>query len=297
MSASVRARLLTHARQSDRTFNEVLQYYGIERLLYRLSRSRYAGDFVLKGALLFFGLGMALRRPTRDIDFRGYGFNTIEDIESVFSDICEMEVEGDGLLFDPASVKAERIIEDDIYEGVRVRFQGKLGRAIVHMQVDIGFSDQLATAPTWIDYPTILGMPSPRIRAYPLESFISEKFEAIVSLGLVNSRLKDFYDLFVASNVFELDGEPLAEAMATTFAARHTLIPVGIPQGLSEEYVDIRRWQWEAFIQRIGDTGAPTEFGIVVDRLGEFLLPPADAARTESAFRFRWQNEEWALVG
>ena len=164
------------------------------------------------------------------------------------------------------------------------------------MQVDIGFSDQLATEPTWIDYPTILGMPSPRIRAYPLESFISEKFEAIVALGLANSRLKDFYDLYVTSNVFELEGESLAEAIATTFTSRNTPIPDGAPQGLSEEYVDIRRRQWRAFIQRLGDTDVPIEFGTVVDRLGEFLLPPADAARTQAEFRFRWKNDNWEII-
>ena len=197
IAASVRARLRAKARESDQTFNEILQYYGIERLLYRLSRSQYANDFVLKGALLFFGWGIAPRRPTRDIDFRGYKFRTIEDAEEVFRQVCDVTVKEDGLQFDPDSVKAERIIEDEIYEGVRIRFQGKLGKAILHMQVDIGFSDQPATEPAWIEYPTILGMPFPRIRAYPLESFISEKFEAIVALGLANSRLKDFYDLYV----------------------------------------------------------------------------------------------------
>jgi hypothetical protein len=296
IAASVRARLLAKARQSGQTFNEVLQYYGIERLLYRLSKSNYANDLILKGALLFFGWGVPLRRPTRDIDFRGYELNTIENIEGIFRHICGIAVEEDGLEFDPDSVTAERIIEGADYEGVRVRFRGSLGKAIIHMQVDIGFSDRVATEPTWINYPTILGMPSPRIRAYPLESFISEKFEAIVALGLANSRLKDFYDLYVASSAFELNGEPLAEAIATTFTSRNTPIPDGVPEGLSEEFVDIRRRQWQAFIRRLGDTDVPIEFGMVVDRLGDFLLPPADAARTRSKFRFRWKNESWESI-
>jgi predicted nucleotidyltransferase component of viral defense system len=246
MAASVRARLRTKARQRDQTFNEVLQYYGIERLLYRLSRSQYSDNFVLKGALLFFGWGIPLRRPTRDIDFRGYEFSTLEKVEEIFRHICGVRVEEDGLQFDPNSVRAERIIEDETYAGVRVRFQGQLEKAVLHMQVDIGFSDQLATGPTWVDYPTILDMPSPRIRVYPLESFISEKFEALMSLGVANSRLKDFYDLYVASNVFELEGEPLAEAIATTFRSRNTPIPEGVPDGLSDVFVDNRSRQWRA---------------------------------------------------
>lgn len=297
IAASVRAGLLAQARQSDQTFNEILQYYGIERLLFRLSRSHHADSFILKGALLFFGWGIPLRRPTRDIDFRGYGFNTGEGVEEVFKHVCSVTVEDDGLQFDPNSVRAERIIEDDIYEGVRVRFQATLGKAIIHMQVDIGFSDQLATAPTWIDYPTLLGMPPPRIRVYPVESFISEKSEAIVSLGLANSRLKDYYDLYLISSVFELEGESLAEAIATTFTSRNTPIPDGVPQGLSEEFAAVRRRQWQAFIQRLGDTDVPIEFDSVVDRLKVFLLPPADAARTQSEFKFRWQNDNWQSAG
>ena len=296
IAASVRDRLATKARKSDQTFNEVLQYYGNERLLYRLSRSEYADKFILKGALLFIGWGVALRRPTRDIDFRGYEFNTIDHIEEVFRHICGITVEEDGLQFDPDSVKAERIMEDDQYEGIRVRFQGNLGRAIIHMQVDIGFSDAVVTNPEWIDYPTLLDMPSPRIRAYPLENMIAEKFEAMVSLGLGNSRLKDYYDLYVVSRIFEVDGPSLANAIAITFESRNTPIPDGLPAGLSGEYVDMWTNQWEVLTRRFGGIDVPAELSVVVERLRRFLLAPATGARGHSEFKFRWKNDSWRRV-
>jgi len=297
IAESVRDRLHTQARQSGRMFNEVLQYYGIERLLFRLSRSEFGHDFVLKGALAFFAWGVVLRRPTRDIDLRGYCRNSIAYVERVFRDVCRLRVEEDGVWFDPRLVMAERIVEDEAYVGVRVHIEGRLGKAQLHMQVNVGFADELATEPEWLDYPTLLDMPGPRLRVYPLESFVAEKFEVMVDLGLANSRLKDFYDVYVVSELFGVDGERMARAMAITFAARHTPLPEGEPQGLSAEFAKEKGGLWWQFVQRLGDDEMPIDLQKVVERLRGFLLPPAAAARSAAAFGYHWQDGDWKRTG
>jgi hypothetical protein len=293
IAASVRDQLHTQARQSGRTFNEVLQYYGMERLLFRLSRSEFGHEFVLRGALAFFGWGVVLRRPTRDIDLRGYGRNSIEYVERVFRDVCRLRFDDDGVWFYPESVLAERIIEDEAYVGVRVHIEGRLGKALLHMQVNIGFAGELATEPEWLDYPTLLDMPGPRLRVYPLECFVAEKFETMVVLGLANSRLKDFYDLYVVSELFGVDGERMARAITVTFGARHTPLPEDVPPGFSAEFAKEQRGLWWRFVQQLGDDEVPIDLEKVVERLRDFLLPPAAAARLEAAFGYHWKDGKW----
>ena len=297
IATSVRDRLHTQARQSGRPFNEVLQYYGIERLLFRLSQSEYGHEFVLKGALAFFGWGVELRRPTRDINLRGYGRNSVAYVERVFRDVCGLQVEEDGVGFDPRSVMAERIVADGAYVGVRVHIEGRLGKALLHMLLEIGYSDALATAPEWFDYPTLLDMAAPRLRVYPLESFVAEKFETMVALGLANSRLKDFYDVYVVSELLGVDGERMARAIATTFRTRRTPLPEDVPEGLSVEFAKEKRGQWWHFVQPLGDDAMPIELEQVLARLRAFLLPPALAARSQAAFGYHWQDGDWKAAG
>jgi predicted nucleotidyltransferase component of viral defense system len=297
ITASVRDQLQTQARQSGRTFNEVLQYYGMERLLFRLSRSEFGRDFVLRGALAFFAWGVVLRRPTRDIDLRGYGRNSIAYAERVFRDVCRLRVEEDGVWFDPRLVMAERIIEDEAYAGIRVHIEGRLGKAQLHLQVNLGFSGELATEPEWLDYPTLLDMAGPRLRVYPLESFVADKFEAMVDLGLANSRLKDFYDVYVVSELFDVEGERMARAIAVAFRSRQTPLPEGVPQGLSVEFAKEKGGLWWQFVQRVGDDEVPIELQEVMERLRGFLLPPAEAARSAAAFGYHWQDGKWKGTG
>jgi len=225
IAASVHQRLLKRARDSGRPFNEVLQYFAIERFIYRLSKSPSAEKFILKGALMFTAWHVRLSRPTKDIDLLGRIDNSPEVITSAMKEACIQKVEPDGMRFDAETVIATRITEGAEYEGVRVRIQGNLGNARIPLQIDIGFGDVVVPAVSKIVYPTILDFPPPELNGYTMESTIAEKFEAMVKLGIVNSRMKDFYDIWVLSRQFDFDGHVLAMAIRKTFENRRTDIP------------------------------------------------------------------------
>ncbi|MBW2593251.1 MAG: nucleotidyl transferase AbiEii/AbiGii toxin family protein [Deltaproteobacteria bacterium] len=212
MSASVRQRLLNRARSDHRPFNELLQYYAMERFLYRLSQSVHVDRFILKGALMLRVWRSPELRPTMDIDMLGVTSNEKVDIVAQIQDILTVDVETDGLAFDPDSIQAERITEDADYEGIRIRFLGELGTARINMQIDIGFGDVVYPEPEESDFPTMLNSPVPRLLCYSRESSIAEKFEAMVKLGMLNSRMKDFYDIWLLSRQFDFDGAKLAAA-------------------------------------------------------------------------------------
>jgi predicted nucleotidyltransferase component of viral defense system len=197
LPASIQNRLLTQARSSGRPFNELLQYYTIERFLYRLTQSRFADRFVLKGAALFRAWGLATFRPTRDIDLLGYTRNDVENLVSIIQEVCGQDVQPDGIFFDAKAVHGERIKENSDYEGVRIRFGGTLGKARLHLQIDIGFEDIITPGTKIVAYPVILKMPAPKMQGYPPETVVSEKLHAMVFHGSVNSRMKDFFDVWV----------------------------------------------------------------------------------------------------
>jgi predicted nucleotidyltransferase component of viral defense system len=206
LTASVRARLMNLARQGREDFGEVLSRYARERLLYRLSASDYRERFVLKGALLFSYWAGAPHRPTRDLDLLGRGEPDMALLEEAFRDICRAEVEPDGLAFLEDSVRGERIKEEEEYEGVRLRLTAALGNARIPLQVDVGFGDAVVPAPEEVAFPTLLGMPAPQLKAYRRETVVAEKFEAMVKLGMLNSRMKDFYDVWELSQKIRLRG-------------------------------------------------------------------------------------------
>ncbi len=215
VAASVRARLANVARESRRPFQEVLQYYGLERFLYRFSRTEHRSHFLLKGALMLRVWAAPETRPTRDIDLLGFVKNDIEYLEAIVREACN---------FDAASVTGERIKEDADYEGIRIRFTGLLENARIPMQIDIGFGDAVYPAAREISYPTILNCPAPSLRMYPRETVVAEKLEAIVFLGTVNSRMKDFYDIWLLARQFEFSGTDLATAIGKTFEKRGTAL-------------------------------------------------------------------------
>ena len=289
IARSVHQRLLNEAKRTGRPFNELLQYYGMERLLYRLSVSPHAGRFVLKGALLFTAWRAPMYRPTGDIDLLGRLDNSPDSIAAVFRAICRQDVEPDGLVFDADALTAGRIAEDADYAGVRVSIRGQLGNARINLHVDIGFSDVIVPAPIELEYPVILDLPSPHLRGYSRESVVAEKLEAMVKLGELNSRMKDFHDVWYLARHFDFDGPVLAEAVSKTFACRGTTVPPS-PQALTRGFAqsEAKPQQWAAFLRRGKPMGMPDSFAQVVSEIAAFLLPVTEAVGAGSSFDQRW---------
>ena len=290
VGASVRQRLLNKARQTGRPFGELLQYFAMERFLYRLSKSPHADKFVLKGALMLSVWNSPVSRPTMDIDVLGHTDNSLDAIGAIIKDVCRRAVEPDGLMFDADSVLAERITEDADYEGVRVRFRGNLGSARITMQLDVGFGDVVVPAAELWDYPTILELPAPHLLGYSRESMVAEKFEAMVKLGILNSRMKDFFDVWLLSRYFDFDGQILTEAIARTFSARGTEIP-RVPTALTPAFASdtAKATQWRAFTRKTRISGAPEELEEVIVSIAGFLMPIVEALADSRRFNAFWK--------
>lgn len=287
IAASVRQRLLNRARTDQRPFSELLQYYAMERFLYRLSQSPYTQRFVLKGALMLRVWHAPDIRPTMDIDMLGRTSNEEDSIIAQIREILSVEVDTDGLVFDLDSVRAERITEDASYKGIRVRFTGTLDNARVHMQIDIGFGDIVHPEPEESDLPTVLDSPVPRVLCYSRESSISEKFEAMIKLGELNSRMKDFYDIWLLSRQFDFDGVILAEAIRLTFDHRGTALPRVI-EAFSQAFIDAKQVQWSAFHKRLDQEHIPALFSEVVTAVDAFLGPVVAALVSGTSIPTNW---------
>lgn len=292
IEASVKAQLQNKAKETNRPFAEVLQYYGMERFLYRFSKSKYADKFVLKGALLFAVWQIPDRRTTLDIDFLARFDNEVSAIEKVMKDVCETAVEPDGLKFDSESVKGAKIKEDADYEGVRVKFTGFLDRARIPMQIDMGFGDIVYPKTKVIDYPVILDFPKPHLNGYPQESVISEKFEAMIKLGLLNSRMKDFYDIWLMTRQFEFKGANIASAIKKTFNNRKTEIPNKKPLFADEIYDEKsdRQTLWSAFLKKGDIQHAPKTLSETAKAIERFLIEPILALNGNVAFDKTWKS-------
>ena len=286
--ASVRQRLLNLARQTNQDFGFLLTKYALERLLYRLSVSPHRDGFVLKGALLFDVWTEHPHRPTRDLDLWGYGDSSLEKYRRLFSEICDQAVEDDGLNFMADTVAAERIRDEEDYEGVRLLLQVRLGVARISLQIDVGFGDVITPAPIEVEYPTMLDFPAPKLRAYPRETVVAEKFEAMVKLGMANSRMKDFYDLWELSRRFDFEGAILMAAIQATFKRRSTAFPERIPISMRSEFYDApsKRTQWTAFLRKSGLPGET--LGEVVANISAFLLPVISALQKGEPFNRWW---------
>jgi len=293
LDASVHARLQNQARATKRPFQEVLQYYAMERFLYRLSKTPYRARFVLKGALMLHVWDAPLARATKDLDFLGRLDNSLENLERVVREVCAADVEPDGMVFDPASVKAERIKEDTEYEGVRVRFVGLLGKARVAMQIDVGFGDVVTPGAETITYPALLDFPAPELSGYPRETVVAEKFQAMVYLRTLNSRMKDFYDVWLLASQYAFDGALLSKAIAATFTNRETAIdvaPIAFTPDFTEQPSTLV--QWTAFRNKLPNTQCPAKLSETASFLAAFLLPIARACAAGETF-----NQVWAPGG
>ena len=281
IGASVRARLLHRARIENTDFQMLLTRYALERLLYRLSISDQRERFVLKGAMIFAIWQDDLFRPTRDLDLLGHGDPDPATVADSIRSICSVQVPDDGVVFDVAGFEAAPIRDDDEYPGVRVRTGATIAGARLPIQIDVGFGDVITPAAIEIEYPALLDAPAPILRAYPPETVVAEKTETIVSLGIANSRMKDFYDLWMIAQTFTFEGDNLANAIQQTFERRRTPLPEQIPVGLSDRFALEREAQWRAFLARDRLATASDSLVQVVNDLRIFLQPVL--ARTEVA--------------
>jgi predicted nucleotidyltransferase component of viral defense system len=252
LAASLRARLLNVARAKGADYNFLLTIYALERFLYRLSRSAYKSELVLKGAMLFQLWGVNMHRPTRDLDLLAEGVASRETVATKIQNICSMPVEDDGLQFDLSHLSVEDIREESQYGGVRARFIAFLGSAKIAIQIDFAVGDAVTPPPLDIPYPTLLNMPAPHILAYPRETVVAEKLEAIVTRGMSNSRMKDYFDLWFIFTTFEDDLGTTASAIRQTFTRRNQIIPIETPIGITAEFANNpqKLLQWRAFVSR-----------------------------------------------
>ena len=291
ISASVRQRLKNRARSEQRPFAELLQYYAMERFLYRLSRSTHAPNFILKGALMLRVWQAPEYRPTMDIDMLGKTSNDETNIVSQIKEILGTEVEPDGLEFDVDSIRSERITEDADYQGIRIRFPGYLDSARMNMQIDIGFGDIVHPDPEESELPTMLDLPAPRVLCYSRESAIAEKFEAMVKLGILNSRMKDFYDIWLLSRLFDFDGSQLMKAIHLTLNQRGTTVTAKIT-AFQDPFIAEKQVQWAAFRKRLDQEHLPEKFADIVNQVACFLEPVVKAVRADQEFKLTWKSSD-----
>jgi predicted nucleotidyltransferase component of viral defense system len=295
VTASILQRLKNYsqARKEDRGLT--ITNYAIERFLYRMGVSKYADQFVLKGAQLFRMWTNDVYRPTRDLDLLRFGSSDITELEQIFREVCQTETDvQDGIVYIADSVKGQVIREENVYDGVRVNLEFRIGRTGEFMQIDIGFGDAVNPPAQEIIFPSILKMPNPKLKAYSYDTVIAEKVEAMVALGYVNSRMKDFYDVFQLSDKFEFDGQRLSNTIQQTFKRRGTDIPQGSPLAFTKEFSHdpLKQRQWNAFITK--NSLDNISFTTVVDRIVVFIDPIFIALRTSRYFAFSWKsNKQW----
>jgi hypothetical protein len=300
VAASVKQRLLNRARERKEDFNLLLTKYGLERILYRIGHSKYKDSFVLKGALLFELWTEQRYRPTRDADFLSKGESNPERYQQIIEEICNLDVEDDGIRFDQSTVKVEKIKENQDYEGLRVTFTGFMEAARLPVQIDIGFGDAITPGPIETDFPTLLQSPAPRLLSYPRETVIAEKFEAMVKLGIANTRMKDFHDLKTLSELFHFESEPLVNAIRRTFERRKTTLPVDEPPiALTEEfYRDATKTaQWNAFNSKNRFYIQPSSLASVTTSIREFIMPLMQPEILSGEGRLHWEpSKSWIAV-
>jgi predicted nucleotidyltransferase component of viral defense system len=279
LAASVRQRLLNRAREEQRTFQELALLFAMERFLFRLSRSAHAQNFILKGGLLVVTWVGAYARITRDIDLLGQGSSAVSDVVEHLREILKEDVH-DGIQFDITSVAGIEIAVEGVYSGVRINFRADLAGMVLPLQVDIGFGDAVVPRARWIDYPQLLDLGSPHLLSYPVEVVIAEKLHAITILGLANSRMKDYYDLWAISQNTTIDSKNLGDALLHTFARRQTTVPTQLPEGLTTTFATdaakVQQWGW--FLRKTG------------------LKDPTLAVAVESASQLALRGFAWAKL-
>ena len=272
---SIRDRLLSISRQQRTDYNRILSRYAIERFMYRLSISEYADRFVLKGAMLFSLWFGNEARPTKDIDFLGKGEFSFDLLRSLFFEVCKIEVPEDGIIFETDSIEIKDIREGELYNGLQATIASRLGSAALKVSVDVGFGDAVFPSPRKEKYPTLLDMPAPIILVYPPETVIAEKFDAVLALGMRNSRMKDYFELWTLSQGRDFNIEILLQSIKQTIERRGRQLPTEVPVGLTSDFATDpqKQLQWNAFLRRLGVSGDEYELERVVSNIREFLEP------------------------
>lgn len=290
LAASVRQRLLNLARARNEDFDLVLTRFALERLLYRLYRSEYADRFILKGAMLLAVWLPDAFRATRDLDLLGRGDASPEAAAAIFTEVCRTSVEPDGIQFDASTVRAELIREEQVYLGTRVKLEARIAGAIIHLQVDVGYGDSVVPPPTLVDYPQLLDFAPPRLRAYSRCTVVAEKLQATVELGLTNSRLKDFFDLYVLASRFDYEGSRLTAAIGATFKRRGVAIPAESPSALTARFSGdpAKVAQWNGFLRRARVQIEVPDLPTVIEAVARFALEPLEAVRLGAEFTRPW---------
>jgi predicted nucleotidyltransferase component of viral defense system len=290
LPVSVQVRLVRHARNIGMDPNLVLARFAIERFLYRLSRSAYADRFVLKGALLMLvWLGETIR-ATRDADLLGTGELSAPSIAGILREVCATPVEPDGLEFRPETIRVDMIRQENVYGGTRGTLGARLGNARLRLQLDIGIGDAVVPSPEWLVYPALLDFPRPHLLAYRPETAIAEKLHAMVEFGEANSRMRDFFDVFMLAERREFVRRILSSAIRATFERRRTPVPRGLPLALTPGFARARekQIQWEGFLRRQGLTSISSDLTVVVEQIAEFLGPAMAGIRGAAATKEKW---------
>ncbi len=288
---SISQRLLHRSKMNKEDFNLLLSRYGTERFLYRLSISRYSDRFILKGASLFLVWKGQSYRVTRDVDLLSFGNPGVEALADIFREICEVDCpQDDGISYIVDSLRIEEIREDNEYDGVRIKLNGFLNQAKIPLQIDIGFGDAVTPAPETIEYPTFFDNPAPRMKAYPRYTLVAEKLEAMVRLGIANSRMKDFYDIWLLSKLFSFNGVILSQAIANTFSRRKMKLPSTMPFAFTVSFYEDsqKKVQWTAFVRKSKPNIPVGNLAEVIEELSKFILPVINALRSEVLFKSNW---------
>lgn len=293
-AASIRARLLNHTRLHGDDYQRVLTRYAIERLLFRLSQTEAANRYLLKGAMLFVTWPEHVFRPTGDLDLLGQGDSDTVTITELFTRICRVEAFEDGVVFDPNTLKVAQVREADKYQGIQLSLRAELAKAIIPVRVDIGFGDHVHPPAERQRFPSLLpDLPEVHILMYPRETVVAEKFEAMIRFGEANGRIKDFYDIWVATRVFTFDLPRLVAAIGGTLRRRGTAIPTEMPVGLSEMFATVAegRGLWSGFLRRNPPTLKPPHFVDLQKELRRFFGPVISSLALPEAANGRWDPD------
>ncbi len=301
LSASIRQRLLNHARAHGDDYQRILTRYAIERLLFRISRTEAREHYILKGAMLLVTWPEHAFRPTGDLDLLGHGDPSPQAITDLFSRVCQVAEPADGIIFEAASLRAEPAREEEQYQGIRLIVKGRLGTAIIPVQVDIGFGDIVYPAPSRQTFPGLLpDLPTAEVLMYPPETVVAEKFEAMIRFGEANGRIKDFHDIWVTARTFSFDLATLTEAVGGTLGRRRTAIPTDLPVALTQQFAEMPATQalWAGFLRRNPPNLSPPPFGELLGELRRFFEPVLAALALPEAGKGRWNSDRgiWEQV-
>lgn len=298
LAQSINQRLVNRSVALGRSHGEVLQHFGLERFLYRLSLSPYRDRFVLKGGLMLHVWQEQASRFSRDIDLLGFGAGSPEAVAEIMREVCSVEAPEDALVFDASSVTTGRSLDDGTHHGVRVTLTGYLDKARIRVQIDIGYGDPVVPGPHRVSYPVLLDLPGPVLLAYTRESAIAEKVAAMLRFGHDNSRMKDYYDIWALSRDGDFEGSTLAEAILQACRIRAMPIP-GEPAGLQPGFAQLeaKAAQWRAFVRNSRAVGAPDDLDEVVSSLQQFIGPVLRALATAAPFAGTWRAPgPWRLL-